>query len=95
MLLPATICIGATFPLAVRALTRDPGQAGRMAGRVYSWNTVGAIFGAVGAGYVLVPELGYGSSFKWAIVVNLLLGALILIFMKPRPSIPAAVAAVL
>jgi len=95
LLLPATICIGATFPLAVRALTRDPGQAGRMAGRVYSCNTVGAIFGAVGAGYVLVPELGYGSSFKWAIVVNLLLGALILIFMKPRPSIPAAAAAVL
>ena len=95
LLLPATICIGATFPLAVRALTRDPGQAGRTTGRVYSWNTIGAIFGAVGAGYLLVPELGYGSSFKWAIVANLLLGAFILVSMKPRPSVPAAAAAVL
>ncbi len=50
ILMPTTICLGATFPLAVRSLAEDPGEAGRFAGRVYSWNTVGAILGAVGAG---------------------------------------------
>ncbi|MCH2065448.1 MAG: fused MFS/spermidine synthase, partial [Roseibacillus sp.] len=95
LLLPVTICIGATFPLAVRVLTSDPREAGRTAGRVYSWNTIGAIVGAVVAGYLLVPSLGYGASFKWAIVANLLLGALLLGFMKPRPAIPAAAAGAL
>lgn len=97
LLLPATICIGATFPLAVRVLAGEPGEAGRIAGRVYSWNTIGAILGAVTAGYFLVPGLGYAASFKWAITGNLLLGALLLACMRPRPMVSAwgAVALVL
>ena len=51
ILMPTTLCLGATFPLAVRSLAEDPDTAGQFAGRVYSWNTVGAIVGAVGAGY--------------------------------------------
>ena len=95
LLLPATICIGATFPLAVRVLAGDPREAGRIAGRVYSWNTIGAILGAVAAGYFLVPGLGYAASFKWAIAGNLLLGALLLACMRPRPMISAWGAAAL
>lgn len=95
LLMPATLCIGATFPLAVRSLTEDHREAGRSAGRVYSWNTIGAIIGAVGAGYFLIPALGYAATFKIAIAGNLLLGAAVLILMTPRPTMAAVVAAVL
>ncbi len=95
LLMPATLCMGATFPLAVRSLTADPRQAGRSAGRVYSWNTIGAIFGAVGAGYFLIPALGYAQTFKWAIVGNLLLGTLVLLLMTPRAKVPALLASLL
>ena len=95
LLMPATLCIGATFPLAVRCLCEDHRDAGRSAGRVYSWNTIGAIIGAVGAGYFLIPALGYASTFKIAIAGNLFLGAGVLILMTPRPTIAAVVSAVL
>ena len=55
-LLPATFFIGATFPFAVRILSRDESEASIASARVYSWNTVGAIVGAVVAGFVLIPN---------------------------------------
>nr|NIP97505.1 hypothetical protein [Akkermansiaceae bacterium] len=82
ILMPATLCIGATFPLAVRGLTEDHREAGRWAGRVYAWNTIGAIVGAVGAGYFLIPALGFAGTFKWAIFGNLLLGTVVLFVMS-------------
>lgn len=85
VLLPVTICLGATFPLAVRSLAENPEDAGRFAGRVYSWNTVGAIFGAVGAGYFLIPAVGFADTFRVAIGVNLLLGAVVLFAPRPAP----------
>ena len=42
-LLPITLCIGATFPFAVRLLARSPEQAAAATARAYAWNTVGAI----------------------------------------------------
>ncbi|MFP8874561.1 MAG: fused MFS/spermidine synthase, partial [Myxococcota bacterium] len=48
VLLPGALCIGATFPLAVRILTRQAVRTGEGTGTVYSWNTGGAILGAVG-----------------------------------------------
>src|SRR5262245_52579375 len=48
MLLPLTICIGSTFPFAVRLLARDASDASPASARVYAWNTVGSIAGAIG-----------------------------------------------
>lgn len=57
-MLPATILWGASFPLAVGAAA-GPGQdPGRLIGRVYAANTLGAILGAIGSGMVLVPWIG-------------------------------------
>ena len=92
-LMPATVCIGATFPLAVRSLTENPHAAGASAGRVYAWNTIGAILGAVAAGYFLIPALGFAVTFKLAIVVNLLLGLAVLAAMRPRLPVPLGAAA--
>jgi hypothetical protein len=45
LLLPMTIAIGMTYPLAVRILARDADDAAPASARVYAWNTVGAILG--------------------------------------------------
>ena len=41
--------------------------------RIYAWNTVGAIAGAVLAGFVLVPGLGFEGSIRFAVAVNFFL----------------------
>ncbi len=70
VLLPATIFIGATFPLAVRVLARNETEASHATARIYAWNTAGAIAGAVLAGFVLIPALGFEHSIVAAVVVN-------------------------
>ena len=57
-ILPATILLGATFPVAMRICTPAAGRAGFGTGRVYAANTAGAIVGSLLAGFVMVPALG-------------------------------------
>ncbi|MCC7462271.1 MAG: fused MFS/spermidine synthase [Gammaproteobacteria bacterium] len=69
-LLPLTFAIGLTYPLAVRVLATDAGSASLAAARVYSWNTVGAIAGALLGGYVLVPALRYEGALHLAMAAS-------------------------
>jgi len=58
LLLPMTLAFGAAFPFAVAlAAGRDEAVTENL-GRIYAVNTVGAIAGALLAGFVLVPEIG-------------------------------------
>ncbi|HXT20159.1 MAG TPA: hypothetical protein VN923_05375, partial [Thermoanaerobaculia bacterium] len=70
-LLPGAICMGATFPFAVRVLAASASQASAAAARVYAWSTVGAVVGAVGGGLELLPRL----RFDGTILVTSALGA--------------------
>ena len=70
VMLPATIFIGATLPLSVRVLARDESEATASTARIYAWNTVGAIIGAILAGFVLIPGLGFEGSIRVAVGVN-------------------------
>ena len=70
VMLPATIFIGATLPLSVRILARDEREATGSTARIYAWNTVGAIVGAILAGFFLIPELGFEGSIRIAVAVN-------------------------
>ncbi len=74
ILLPATLCIGATFPLAVRIYTRTVAGAANSSAQVYAWNTLGAIFGAAFAGFFLIPALKYEGTIKLVVLLNILLG---------------------
>jgi spermidine synthase len=73
ILLPAALCIGATFPFAVRVLARHEADAGPASARVFAWNTLGAIVGAVGAGFLWIPALGYAGALTLGVAVNLAL----------------------
>jgi spermidine synthase len=77
-LLPATLCIGASFPCALTAVTVDGGGIGRQVGRLYAANTVGAVVGVVLGGLVLIPGWGVHAALKSAIVASLLVAAALL-----------------
>jgi spermidine synthase len=74
LLLPMTIAIGMTYPLAVRILASDASEAAPVSARVYSWNTVGAIAGSLAAGFLLIPELKYEGSIRVAVCASAALG---------------------
>jgi spermidine synthase len=74
LLLPMTIAIGMTYPLAVRILASDAEEAAPVSARVYAWNTVGAIAGSLAAGFILIPELKYEGSIRVAVCASAALG---------------------
>jgi len=96
VLLPAALCIGATFPFALRVLAEHSRDAGPASARVYSWNTVGAIVGAVLAGFLLIPGLGFPDAARIAIGTNLALAfATALLFLRSNKLVLAGSAAAL
>lgn len=95
ILLPATLFIGATFPLAVRIYTNSAAGAAGSSAKVYSWNTVGAIFGAAFAGFFLIPALKYEGAIKVVVLTNILLGlATAALVTKVRPAFAGSMAAI-
>jgi spermidine synthase len=58
LLIGPSTALGATFPVAVRWFVDGASRPGRMAGRLYAANTIGAAVGALASGFVLVPALG-------------------------------------
>ena len=73
VLLPAALCIGATFPFAVRIHTPTAIDAMGGTARVYAWNTAGAIIGALLAAYYLIPWLKFEGTIKVAVLSNVCL----------------------
>jgi spermidine synthase len=57
-ILPAALLWGASFPLALGAVARRGGDAGRMVGGIYAANTAGAIVGALAFSMLLIPAVG-------------------------------------
>ena len=56
--LPPMLLLGASFPIAARIVVSGAANAGRQLGALYAGNTAGAILGAWGAGFFLIPTLG-------------------------------------
>jgi spermidine synthase len=74
LLLPTTVALGATFPLALAAASL-PSNIAPAAARVYTANTLGAIAGALAAGFVLIPQLGVRTTFLVAALTAAIGGA--------------------
>ena len=91
---PATLFIGATFPLAVRIGAQTAEQAAGVAGRIYTWNTVGAISGALLTGFFILPALGFGQTLQLAMLVSIALAAGIAATLQPQRkwAVPGAAA---
>jgi spermidine synthase len=57
-LLPATVCMGATFPAMERLVARLR-RSGRTVGGLYAANTAGAVAGTLLATYWIIPAFGF------------------------------------
>lgn len=89
VMLPVTLLIGATFPLAVRASVEHPDATPSAAGRIYAVNTLGAIIGAFAAGFVLLPELGFSGTVKLVSAIGAVIALLIFTFPITNRAGPA------
>ena len=95
LLLPSTLCLGAMLPLAVRAAARVAEAAASASASVYAWNTLGAIFGSVAAGFLLLPTLGFAGTLVVGLALNLGLALLVWGSSKDRSrGIPVALGSV-
>src|SRR5262249_60883555 len=70
MLAPAT-AMGATLPLVVTALASRGEEFGRTLGRLYGWNTLGAVAGTLSGEMALVGRLGLTGTGIAAALLNL------------------------
>ncbi len=79
-----TIISGSLLPAAIAII--DPGKVrtGEGVGLVVLHNTIGAVFGCLVAGFVLIPSLGTQSGFQLLAVLNILLGTVLCFIFTPR-----------
>lgn len=78
---PTALLLGTAFPIGLRVwagTATDDGRAARLAGIFYSVNVCGAIAGAAGAGFLLIPTLGSTGTLLTLSTVTLA-GALLLV----------------
>ncbi len=85
LLFPLAFAIGLTYPLAVRVLARGVVDAAPASARVYSWNTLGAIVGAIAGGFLIVPALRYEGAVQLAVIASCVL-ACIACFVLFKPG---------
>lgn len=84
LLIPTTL-MGGTLPVLTRAFTTtDRAQLRRSLGRLYGVNTLGAVFGAALAGFVLIEHLGIRASLWGTALVNVAVG--LVAFRLPDPG---------
>jgi spermidine synthase len=77
IMFPATFCAGMTLPLITHLLLKR-GQSEAIIGRVYGFNTFGAIAGATLAGLLLMPLIGLQRVIVVGAIVDILLGLTLL-----------------
>ncbi len=87
-LLPATIAMGAIFPLTLKAVVGSEAHLGAAVGRAYAVNTLGNIAGSFAAAFVLLPLFGV----EWGMRVAALgyVGAASLLVVGLEPSVRKA-----
>jgi spermidine synthase len=74
-LLFPTIVLGASFPLATSLAAQRLASIGSAVGVVYAINTLGAILGSLGTGFVLIPAIGMRGTLTLLIVLSIVGGS--------------------
>ena len=95
VILPAGTLFGAVLPYLLRVLQDAMAQPGAVIGRLVAMNTVGAIIGAVAAGFVFIAWLGLWHALVGIALLYLVLAAATLLAARPPACQLAAAPAVL
>ena len=86
-LLIPTFLMGGTLPLLVRGFVNELPGLGKVTGRFYGINTLGAMSGTLAAGYLLLPLLGIKATIFTAVLINLGVAFIVLGMLHSlRPS---------
>lgn len=87
IMLPPTLCMGATMPLVVKYYTENLSVLGTGIGKVYAINTIGSILGSIASGFILVPLVGIRMGITIVVILNILIA--VIVFLKnPKNSVP-------
>ena len=78
-ILPAACLWGASFPLALASVASERQDGGRVVGRIYAANTVGAIIGALACSLVVIAWLGTQKGERILILLAALSAILVLL----------------
>ena len=62
---PNLFLLGAIGPFVIRLMTRDREAVGSVSGRVFSVSTIGSLLGALGTGFILIPNYGVMAIFAF------------------------------
>ncbi len=89
LIIPTTL-MGATLPILVRYVTLQGGALGRSVGQLYGINTLGAVVGTVGAGFVLIPALGLLHTTWLAAGLNIGIGIMAVLLLGQAGALGAA-----
>ncbi len=84
--LPATLGMGAMFPLTIRLWTSGGKGIAKDVSVVYTGNTFGSIVGSWLPGFVLMPAIGMERTLHAGIVLNMLLALFMLIAGAAEPD---------
>jgi spermidine synthase len=90
--IPAAL-IGAVLPLMIRTVAAQSGPLGGRVGLLLTWNTLGAVFGTLFTGFVLMPSFGLRNSFALLAFALAVLGLLVAFRSRWPMGIGSALAA--
>src|SRR5690606_28939325 len=79
---------GAMLPLLFHHLRRSAGELGALAGRLYAWNTLGSLLGALGGGYLLLAWLDLHAVHRLAVAAVAGSAALLSVRLLGLPALP-------
>jgi len=81
---------GASLPLLFHALRDEMGGLGGLAGRLYGWNTVGNLLGALLGGYVLLFWVDLHHVYRMAVMAILIAAGILLVRLGGLSRLRAA-----
>jgi spermidine synthase len=92
LLLPPTFLMGGTLPLLTHSFSVDTKSATRTHAKIYGFNTLGACFGTLLAGYFLIPTTSLPFALQIAALINFVVAGAFLFLAHGKPAnVPAPV----
>jgi spermidine synthase len=87
LILPASLLLGTTFPLMSAGVIRlYPQAGGRALAMLYFTNSLGAAFGVLASGFVLIARVGLPGTILTAGLMNVLLAIAVWALVRGRPA---------
>ena len=86
LLVPTTL-MGGTLPVLGKFLLQNRETLGQRAGLLYGVNTLGAVLGTALGGFILLPTLGLRTSTLLAVVMNLVVAVVAILWARRFPRL--------